>query len=163
MRVAAFREELLKIDIVLVVTGVTATPLFGVKTKDQPRLVDRAGTLLGLNALEALEENTVEVSAEEAKAISAQIKPLQTSVPEAFEVRDIKIPGGEPSQEVTAIIDDAKQMLIGIALEPRCNIDRVVAFKCLPQQGRRADGARRPRDRGGSVRRRRAVQDCRCG
>ena len=111
MRVAALREELLKIDIVLVVTGVTATPLFDVETKDQPRLLDRAGTLLGLDAdanktlLEALEENTVGVSAEETAAIFAQIRPLQTPAPEAFEVSDNKIPGGEPSQELKAIMD----------------------------------------------------------
>ena len=134
MRVAAFREELLKIGIVLVVTGVTATPLFDVETKDQPRLLDRAGTLLGLDAdtnktlLEALEENTVEVSAEEKEAIFAQIRPLQTPAPEAFEVSDNKIPGGEPSQEVKAIMDDAKQILLGNALEPNSHIDRVVAF-----------------------------------
>jgi hypothetical protein len=128
MRVAAFREKLREIDIVLVVTGVTATPLFDVKTKDQPRLVIRAGTLLGLKTLEALEENTVKVSADETNAIFAQIRPLQTPAPEAFEVSDNKIPGGEPSQEVKAIMDDAKQILLGNALEPNSHIDRVVAF-----------------------------------
>eukprot|EP00966_Prymnesium_polylepis_P245499 5679408-Prymnesium_polylepis.1 len=101
--VAAFREELRKKDTTLVVTGITATPLWDVKGKDQDRLAKRACTLFGHKAdkpVETLEENTIEVSSEDAKGIFAEIKPLQTPAPETFEVREVDVLAAERSQEL---------------------------------------------------------------
>eukprot|EP00966_Prymnesium_polylepis_P134932 3118329-Prymnesium_polylepis.1 len=74
-QVAAFRKALREAGISLVVTGITATPLWDKKGKDRERLAKRACTLFGLEAaegetaVEALEENLVEVSTADAKGI----------------------------------------------------------------------------------------------
>ena len=132
--VAAFREELRNIGITLVVTGITATPLWDVKSKDQERLARRACMLLGLEAaegetaVEALEKHLVEVSTADAKGIFDETKPLQTEAPEAFEVREVN-PTKDPSQELEGCMADAKSMLLGLALDgSQGHIDRLVSF-----------------------------------
>ena len=132
-QVAAFREELRKQDITLVVTGITATPVWDVKGKDQDRLAKRACMLFGLEAdkpIEILAENTIEVSSEDAEAISAVTRPLQlTPAPETFEEREINILDGGKSQELKGTMADAKQMLLGLALDgQQGRVDRVAGF-----------------------------------
>ena len=71
-RIDAWREALAEQGIALVVTAVTATPLWDVKSKAQLGLAKRACTVLGLEvgegetAVGVLMENKVEVSGEEA-------------------------------------------------------------------------------------------------
>ena len=72
-RIAAWREVLAEGGIALVVTAVTATPLWDKKSKAQVGLAKRACTVLGLEvgegetAVGVLTENLVEVSGEEGK------------------------------------------------------------------------------------------------
>ena len=136
-KIAAWREALAKEGIALVVTAVTATPLWDVKSKAQVGLANRACTVLGLEigkgetAVEVLTDNMVAVSDEEAKAIFAVTRPLQTTAPEKFERRELAIPGGvERSAELEARIADARPLLLGLALDgPQGHIDRLNAFK----------------------------------
>ena len=136
-RIAAWREALAKEGIALVVTAVTATPLWDVKSKAQVGLANRACTVLGLEigkgetAVEVLTDNMVAVSDEQAKAIFAVTRPLQTTAPEKFERRELAIPGGiERSAELAARIADARPLLLGLALDgPQGHIDRLNAFK----------------------------------
>ena len=135
-QVVAFREKLQKYDISLVVTGITATPGWDVKSKAQDRCAKRACTILGLepvsdkSPVEMLKENTIEVSEQDAEAIFAVTKPLQTSAPETFEKRNVDILDGDPSQELKSVVDDAARLLLGLAIEgAQGHIDRVVGFK----------------------------------
>ena len=101
-RIAAWREVLAEGGIALVVTAVTATPLWDKKSKAQGSLAKRACTVLGLKAGEGetavgvLTENMVVVSGEEAAVIFAVTRPLQTTAPEKFERRELAIAGGIP-------------------------------------------------------------------
>ena len=136
-KIAAWREALAKEGIALVVTAVTATPLWDVKSKAQVGLAKRACTVLGLEvgegetAVGVLTENLVEVSGEEAEAIFAVTRSLQTAAPETFERRDLAIPGGmERSAELAAHIEDARPLLLGLALDgPQGHIDRLNALR----------------------------------
>ena len=135
-QVVAFREKLRKDGISLLVTGITATPGWDVKSEAQVRVAKRACTLLGLEAVsdkspvEVLKENTIEVSEQDAEAIFAVTKPLQTSAPETFKKRNVDILDGDPSQELKSVVDDAARLLLGLAIEgAQGHIDRVVGFK----------------------------------
>ena len=99
-RIAAWRKALAEEGIALVVTAVTATPLWDKKSKVRVRLAKRACTVLGLEvgegetAVWVLNDNMVAVSPEDAAAIFAVTRPLQTAAPEKFERRELAIPGG---------------------------------------------------------------------
>ena len=134
-RIAAWREALAEQEIALVVTAVTATPLWDVKSKAQLGLAKRACTVLGLEvgegetAVELLNENTVAVSGEEAQAIFAVTRSLQTAPPEKFERRELAI-SGSGSQELAAYIVDARPLILGLAVDgPQGHIDRLNGFK----------------------------------
>ena len=136
-RIDAWREALAEQGIALVVTAVTATPLWDEKSKAQAGLAKRACTVLGLEvgkgktAVDVLNENMVAVSDKEAKAIFAVTRSLQTAAPERFERRELAIPGGiERSAELVAHIADARPLLLGLALDgPQGHIDRLNALK----------------------------------
>ena len=136
-RIDAWREALAEQGIALVVTAVTATPLWDVKSKAQAGLAKRACTVLGLEvgkgetAVDVLNENKVEVSGEEAQAIFAVTRSLQTAAPERFERHEQAIPAGIPrSAELEAHIADARPLLLGLALDgPQGHIDRLNALK----------------------------------
>ena len=136
-RIDAWREALAEQGIALVVTAVTATPLWDEKSKAQAGLAKRACTVLGLEvgegetAVGVLMENKVEVSGEEAQAIFAVTRSLQTPAPESFKRRELAIPGGiERSAELALCIKDARPLLLGLALDgPQGHIDRLNALK----------------------------------
>ena len=136
-RIDAWREALAEQGIALVVTAVTATPLWAEKSKAQAGLAKRACTVLGLEvgegetAVGVLMENKVEVSGEEAQAIFAVTRSLQTPAPESFKRRELAIPGGiERSAELALCIKDARPLLLGLALDgPQGHIDRLNALK----------------------------------
>jgi hypothetical protein len=136
-RIAAWRAALAEKGIALVVTAVTATPLWDQKSKAQGALAKRACTVLGLEvgegetAVGVLNENIVTVSPEESAAIFAETKSLQTAAPDKFERREQAIPGGfERSSELAAHIADARPLLLGLALDgPQGHIDRLNGLK----------------------------------
>lgn len=139
--VAAFRRKLGKKGIDVHVTSVTDTPLWDVKGKEQPRLAQRACTFLGLEVGEGEEavdvlssdETMVAVTSEDAKDHFAITKPLQTAPPERFERREVAIPSGAPTQELKAYVGDAKQLLLGLALDccPGPFDDRTKGFRIV--------------------------------
>ena len=136
-RIAAWREALGLQRIALVVTAVTATPLWNIKSKAQGTLANRACTMLGLEvgkgetAVGVLNANLVAVSPEDAAAIFAVTRSLQTAAPKAFARRELAIPGRVPrSPELKAHIADARPLLLGIALDgPQGHIDRLNGLK----------------------------------
>ena len=138
-QVDAFRNALHEEGILLVVTGITATPLWDVEGKDQKRLATRACTLLGLKTVEGqspvemLTGNMVEVSDEEARAIFATTRSLQTPAPETFTAHEIDKFTVNASQELEERMGHAKELLLGLAIDGmQGHIDRLVGFKaCL--------------------------------
>ena len=136
-RIDAWREALAEQKIALVVTAVTATPLWDVKSKAQLGLAKRACSVLGLEvgkgetAVGVLMKNKVEVSDEEAQAIFAVTRSLQTAAPETFERKELAIPGGvERTAGLVACIEDARPLLLGLALDgAQGHIDRLNALK----------------------------------
>ena len=139
--VAAWRERLHARDIELVVTGITATPLYVGKkapkaAKERERLAQRCGTLLGVPVTKGatyvatLAGCTVEVDAEAAAAIFQVTRQLQTHAPEAFESHVVKIPGARPSKELKGRLADAKTLLLWLAVDGvEGHVDRAAAYQ----------------------------------
>ena len=135
-RVESLRDELKAHGIALVITGVTATPLWNVKSKAQEGQAKRACRLFGIEVsedqttVEALEESMVSISPEDTKSIFAVTKPLQTTAPEEFERHELLLPGKAPTKELLACMSDAAPLLVGLALDgSQGHIDRLVGFK----------------------------------
>ena len=142
-RIDAWRGALAEHEIALVVTAVTATPKWDVRSKAQEGLAKRACTVLGLEvgegetAVWVLNENMVAISKEDAEAIFDVTRSLQTAPPEKFERRELAISGSgstrsasQSSQELAAFVGDARLLLFGLALDgPQGHIDRLNGLK----------------------------------
>lgn len=139
--VAAWREYLRARRIVLIETGITATPKYaGEKApkanKERERLAQRCCTLLGVpvaqkaSAIATLAECTVEADAEATAAIFRETRQLQTRAPEGFESHTVAVLGTRPSAELKGRLGDTKTLLLGLAVDGvDGHIDRFVAFK----------------------------------
>ena len=125
----AFSECLGAIGIHLVITGITATPLYkgegaSKAGKVRERLAQRCCMILrcpanakDVTACDTIETCTVEIDDACHKKIVAKTGRLQAPAPKEFKTHEVAIPGPQPSKNMCALLNDCKTLLHGIALQ----------------------------------------------